>query len=35
MIVLSVDSAVPPDVLADIAEAIGAALARVVDLAGD
>ena len=35
LIVLSVDSAVPPDVLADIAEAIGAALARVVDLAGD
>jgi D-3-phosphoglycerate dehydrogenase / 2-oxoglutarate reductase len=35
LIVLSVDSAVPPDVLADIAEAIGAALARVVELAGD
>jgi D-3-phosphoglycerate dehydrogenase / 2-oxoglutarate reductase len=32
LIVLSVDSAVPADVLAEIAEAIGAGLARVVDL---
>jgi D-3-phosphoglycerate dehydrogenase / 2-oxoglutarate reductase len=32
MIVLSVDSAVPSDVLTEIAEAIGAGLARVVDL---
>jgi D-3-phosphoglycerate dehydrogenase / 2-oxoglutarate reductase len=35
MIVLSVDSAVPPDILAEIADAIGAGLARVVDLAED
>jgi D-3-phosphoglycerate dehydrogenase / 2-oxoglutarate reductase len=32
LIVLSVDSAVPSDVLTEIAEAIGAGLARVVDL---
>jgi D-3-phosphoglycerate dehydrogenase / 2-oxoglutarate reductase len=35
MIILSVDSAVPPDLLTDIAEATGASLARVVDLAED
>jgi D-3-phosphoglycerate dehydrogenase / 2-oxoglutarate reductase len=35
MIVLTVDSAVPPDMVADIAEAIGARVARVVDLDGD
>ena len=35
MIVLSVDSAVPSDVLAAIADEIGASLARVVDLAED
>jgi D-3-phosphoglycerate dehydrogenase / 2-oxoglutarate reductase len=34
MIVLSVDSAVPPDAVSDIAGAIGADLARVVDLDG-
>jgi D-3-phosphoglycerate dehydrogenase / 2-oxoglutarate reductase len=34
MIVLSVDSAVPPDAVSDIARAIGADLARVVDLDG-
>ena len=34
MIVLSVDSAVPPEVLAEIAEGTGAGLATVVDLAG-
>jgi D-3-phosphoglycerate dehydrogenase len=34
MIVLSVDSAVPSDVLTEIAAAIGAGLARVVDLDG-
>ncbi len=32
LIVLSVDSAVPPDLVGDIASAIGADLARVVDL---
>ncbi len=32
MIVLSLDSAVPPEVVTDIASAIGAGLARVVDL---
>jgi D-3-phosphoglycerate dehydrogenase len=35
MIVLSVDSAVPADVLTEIAEETGASLARVVDLAED
>ncbi len=35
MMVLSVDSAVPSDVLTDIAAAIGASLARVVNLAED
>jgi D-3-phosphoglycerate dehydrogenase / 2-oxoglutarate reductase len=35
MMVLSVDSAVPSDLLTDIAETIGASLARVVDLAED
>jgi D-3-phosphoglycerate dehydrogenase / 2-oxoglutarate reductase len=34
LIVLSVDSAVPPDAVSDIAGAIGADLARVVDLDG-
>ncbi len=34
MIVLSVDSAVPPEVLTDIAEGTGATLATVVDLDG-
>jgi D-3-phosphoglycerate dehydrogenase len=32
LIVLTVDSAVPPDLLGDIASTIGAGLARVVDL---
>jgi D-3-phosphoglycerate dehydrogenase / 2-oxoglutarate reductase len=35
MIVLTVDSAVPPDLVSDIAEAIGASVARVVDLDED
>jgi D-3-phosphoglycerate dehydrogenase / 2-oxoglutarate reductase len=35
MIVLSVDSAVPPEVLTEIAERTGARLARVVDLGED
>ena len=35
MIVLSVDSAVPADVLTEIAEETGASQARVVDLADD
>jgi D-3-phosphoglycerate dehydrogenase / 2-oxoglutarate reductase len=35
MIVLSVDSAVPPEVLTEITDGTGASLARVVDLDGD
>jgi D-3-phosphoglycerate dehydrogenase / 2-oxoglutarate reductase len=34
MIVLSVDSAVPPEVLTEITEGTGATLARMVDLNG-